>query len=282
MSTAVRVRDRLVRAAYARSMSMPIERAVHQLFPVTVTAVQQVSPIMRRVTLRAPELRDYRPLGPDEYFGLVMPPAGRVLPPLPPADPARPTPRGRFGVPDDEQPAVRWYTVRAHRPAAGEVDADIVNHGDAGPGSAWVLRVEVGSVVAFQTGTAAYRTHGASGAHVIVGDETALPAVSRILEELPATVEAHVVVEVPTASDVPPLPTSTPARLTVLERGAGAPGSALLPALGAADLPVPTAAWVAGEQGTVAAVRRHLITEVGAERRSVYFCPYWILGKPRG
>ena len=37
--------------------------------------------------------------------------------PSTPADPDRPTPRGRFGVPDDEEPAVRWYTVRAHRPA---------------------------------------------------------------------------------------------------------------------------------------------------------------------
>ncbi|QDO86968.1 siderophore-interacting protein [Ornithinimicrobium ciconiae] len=282
MSRALRVRDTLIRAAYARSMSMPIEREAHQLFRVTVTAAEQVSPIMRRLTLRAPELADYQPLGPDEYFGLVMPAAGQDLPALPEADPDRATPRGSFDVPDEQQPDVRWYTIRAHRPEVGEVDVDVVTHGDAGPGSAWVLRAEVGSQAAFQTGTAAYRTEQASGAQVIAGDETALPAISRILEELPATVEAHVFLEVPAVTDVPPLPSPRSAMITVVERGTGLPGSALVPAIEAASLPIPTASWIAGEKATVAAVRRYLTSEIGAAKRAVYFCPYWILGKPRG
>lgn len=282
MSKAIRVRDTLIRAAYSRTMSMPLERPVQELFQVTVTATEQVAPIMRRLTLQAPELVDYAPLGPDEYFGLVMPAEGHDLPELPPTDPDRATPRGKFAVPDEAQPSVRWYTIRAHRPELGEVDVDVVTHGDAGPGSAWVLRAEVGSVAAFQTGTSAYRTEGVEGPQVIAGDETALPAISRILEELPAGVEAYVFLEVPTLGDLPTLPTPRNATIRVLERGAGAPGSALVPAIESADLPIPTAAWIAGEQGSVAAVRRHLTGVRGAQKRSVYFCPYWILGKPRG
>lgn len=282
MSKAIRVRDKLIRAAYSRSMSMPIERTTQQLFVVTVTAAEQLSPIMRRLTLAAPELADYRPLGPDEYFGLVMPADGHELPPLPEPDPDRATPRGTFEVPEEQQPSVRWYTIRAHRPEAGEVDVDVVTHGDAGPGSAWVLRAQVGSVAAFQTGTSAYRTQEAEGPQIIAGDETALPAISRILEELPGTVEAHVFLEVPAVSDVPPLPSAHNATITVLERGTDTPGSALVPAIEAAELPIPTSAWIAGEQGSVAAVRRHLTGALGAQKRSVYFCPYWILGKPRG
>jgi NADPH-dependent ferric siderophore reductase len=282
MSKAIRVRDKLIRAAYARSMSMPIERPAQNLFRVTVTAVAQVSPIMRRLTLHAPELATFCPLGPDEYFGLVMPAEGHELPELPPADPDRATPRGAFEVPEEQQPAVRWYTIRAHRPEVGEVDVDVVTHGDAGPGSSWVIRAGVGAVAAFQTGTSAYRTEDVDGPQVIAGDETALPAISRILEELPATVEAYVFLEVPARGDVPPLPTAPNAIITILERGTDAPGSALMPAIEAAELPIPTAAWVAGEQGSVAAVRRHLTGVLGAQKRSVYFCPYWILGKPRG
>lgn len=282
MSKTTRLRDHLIRAAYARSMSMPIERKEHSLFPVEVTAVADLSPIMRRLTLSAPELSSFSPLGPDEYFGLVAPPHGHPLPELP-QDPDSPTPSGVFReLPDESRPAVRWYTIRAHRPEVGEVDVDVVTHGDAGPGSAWVLRAEVGSVAAFQTGTSAYRTHEVSGPQVIAGDETAVPAISRILEDLPPAVEAYVFLEVPSVDDVPALPSARAASVTVVERGGDAPGSALLPAVQQADLPIPGSAWVAGEQSTVAAVRRHLTGTLGAEKRSVYFCPYWILGKPRG
>lgn len=282
MSKVIRLRDQLIRAAYARSMSMPIERREHSLFPVRVTAVADLSPIMRRLTLSAPELRSFTPLGPDEYFGLVAPPHGHPLPELP-QDPDSPTPSGAFSdLPQESRPAVRWYTVRDHRPDIGEVDVDVVTHGDAGPGSAWVLRAEVGSAAAFQTGTSAYRTEQVSGPQVIAGDETAIPAISRILEELPPTVEAYVFVEVPAVGDVPALPSAPAASVTVVERGTDAPGSALLPAVEQADLPIPSSAWVAGEQSSVAAVRRYLTGTLGAEKRSVYFCPYWILGKPRG
>lgn len=282
MSKALRVRDKLLRAAFARTMSMPMDRPEHQLFPITVTAVEALSPIMRRLTVRAPELGDYRPLGPDEYFGLVMPPPGHDLPELA-QDPDRATPRALFrSLPEQERPEVRWYTVRAHRPAHGEVDVDIVTHGDAGPGSSWVLRAAVGTRAAFQTGTAAYRTQGTSGPQVIAGDETAVPAISRILEELPADVQAHVFLEVPAVGDVPDLPDPVGATITVLERGADAPGSALVSAVEAADLPIPTAAWLAGEQKAIAGVRRHLVGTLGAEKRSIYHCAYWILGRPRG
>lgn len=282
MSKALRVRDKLLRAAFARTMSMPMDRPAHQLFPITVTAVQELSPIMRRLTVSAPELGDYRPLGPDEYFGLVMPPPGHELPALS-QDPDRATPRGLFrSLPEQERPEVRWYTVRAHRPALGEVDVDIVTHGDAGPGSSWVLRAGVGSRAAFQTGTAAYRTQGTSGPQVLAGDETAVPAISRILEELPADVEPHVFLEVPAVGDVPDLPDPKGANITVVERGADAPGLALISAVEAADLPIPTTAWLAGEQKAVAGVRRHLVGTLGAEKRSIYHCAYWILGRPRG
>lgn len=282
MTTVTKVRDTLTRAAFARSMSMPMERSVHALFRVQVTAVEELTSVMRRLTLQAPELSHFEPLGPDEFFGLVMPPQGHPLPDLP-QDPDSPTPRGRFdGLPEQERPEVRWYTVRAHRPSLGEVDVDVVTHGDAGPGTSWVRRAEVGSVAGFQTGTSAYRTEGVGGTQVIAGDETALPAISRIIEELPAAVEAHIFLEVPARRDVPALPTAPGATITLVERGDGEPGSALLPAVREAQLPWPSSAWIAGEQSAVAAVRRHLIRELGAEKRSVYFCPYWIVGKPRG
>lgn len=287
MSTLTALRDRAVekaaRRAFARTMAMPIERPRHTCFAVTVRAVTDLTPLMRRLTLHAPELVGFTPLGPDEYFGLVMPPAGAALPPLPADGGANPRP-AFSGLAHEQRPAVRWYTIRAHRPALGEVDVDVVVHpGDpaAGPGADWVLGARTGDRAGFQTGTACYRLDGAPGAHVLVADETGVPAASAILEQLPDGVTAHLFVEVPRLDDVPPLPDVTGAFVQVIERGDDVPGSAVLPALAAADLPPVVFGWTVGEQGMVKEARRHLVSERGIDKRAVYFCGYWIQGRER-
>jgi NADPH-dependent ferric siderophore reductase len=276
-----RVRDAAARAAYARSMAVPAERTDHACFPVTVTAVAQPARNVRRLTLAAPELQRLTMLGPDEFFGLLMPGEGQTLPDL--SGISGPNPRPVLAeLPPEQQPALRWYTVRAHRPALGEVDVDVVVHGDAGPGSAWVRRARVGQVAAYQTGTACYR-RGHGGHQVIAGDETAVPAIAAILEQLDDEVVPHVFVEVPSArDDLPGMPSPPRGTVTVVERGTGEPGSALLTALRAADLPGLTYGWACGEQALAAAVRRHLVDVRGLTKTSVYFCAYWILGRPRG
>lgn len=278
--TITRIREKVRRAAYARSTAMPIERERHSCFPVTVRAVLDLGPQLRRLTLTAPELVDYRPLGPDEYFGLVMPPPGQNLPDLSGSTGAN-CRAALAELPETRRPDLRWYTVRAHRPALAELDLDVVTHGEDGPGSRWVRRAEAGSAAAFQTGSACYRLGAAPGDQVVVGDETALPAVEAILAQIEDSVRPHVFVEVPSA-DALAHPVMQDDRVHLLTRGADAPGSALLPALEAADLPELSFGWVCGEQGMVAAVRRHLVDERRLDKRSVYFCAYWIQGRPRG
>lgn len=275
------VRDRAERTAYERTMAMPVERTDHACFPVTVTAVGDLTAQVRRLTLQAPELRTFEPMGPDEFFGLLMPRPGQRLPDL--STITGPNPRPVLaGLPEADRPDLRWYTVRAHRPAVGEVDVDVVVHGDAGPGTAWIRRVEVGQVAAYQTGTACYRT-GHGGHQVIAGDESAVPAIAAILEGLEDDVTPHVLIEVPSVeADLPSLPDVRRGQLVVVERGSEAPGSALLPALAAMALPELRYAWVCGEQQSAASARRHLVQERGMAKTAVYFCCYWILGKPRG
>ena len=53
-------------------------------------------------------------------------------------------------IPEAQRPEMRWYTVRALRPEAAEIDVDIVVHGDSGPGSAWALRAAPGDRVGFR------------------------------------------------------------------------------------------------------------------------------------
>ena len=283
------LKDRVVLGAarvYARRMMADYaERPEESQFVVTVTRVQQLNPVMRRVTLAAPELRTYSLLGPDEYFGLLMPGADGHLH-LP--DPERSNVRAAISeMPEDEQPGLRWYTIRSLRRDVGEIDVDIVTHGDSGPGSAWATAVEVGDTAAFRSGGALYSSFDA-GRQLIVADESAVPALLAILEERSARglpglgegVDAHV--DVPSTEVLDGL--DVPAAVAVHVRGADAPGSAVLAAL-VAD-PAATAdldyAWLCGESGLATSLRRHLVQQVGMDKRSITFSGYWKLGAARG
>jgi NADPH-dependent ferric siderophore reductase len=282
------LKDRVVLGAarvYARrTMADYAERAEESQFEVTVTRVVELNPVMRRITLSAPEIRDYSLLGPDEYFGLLMPGAdGRLHLP----DPERSNVRAAVSeMPEDEQPGLRWYTIRSIRRSEGEVDVDIVTHGDSGPGSAWATSARVGDTAGFRSGGALYSSFD-QARQLLVADETALPALLAILEErsrrgLPGLgegVEAHV--EVPSSSVLDGM--EVPTDVVVHLRGSAAPGTAVLVAL--AESPASSAgldyAWLCGESGLATSLRRHLVQQ-GMDKRQITFSGYWKLGAARG
>ncbi|MGW4116261.1 siderophore-interacting protein [Actinosynnema sp. NPDC004786] len=249
------------------------QREVFDQFVMEVVAVADLTPHLRRVTFRADGFADFRPTGPDECFGLVMPPPGR---PLTMPDEDRVNVRTAIrALPEADRPDLRWYTVRAHRPEAREIDVDFVLHGDAGPGTRWARRAEVGQSVGFRAGNSGYRPPS-GGAVLLVADETALPALAAIVEA-GAPADARIFAEVPSeeyrvAFDAP---------VTWLCRGDDAPGSHVLPAVAALPGPAPDYAWVCGESALATGVRRHLVKERGVDRRSVMFSGYWKLGSAR-
>jgi NADPH-dependent ferric siderophore reductase len=106
---------------------------------------------------------------------------------------------------------------------------------------------------------------------VIWGDETAVPAVSAILESLPAGTRARVWLEVHDAGDIQDLATQADAEITwLVQEGA-------LDAVRAAQLPPADRpyVWIAGESGCVKELRRHFVRERGIDRRRVTFVGYW-------
>lgn len=283
------LKDRVVFGAariwYRNSMADVAQRTGHAQFRANVAAVRELNASMRRITLAAPEFTGYELAGPDEYFGLLVPGADGQLH-LP--DGERVNVRAAVAdMPPEQQPGLRWYTIRELRRSRGEVDVDIVTHGDSGPGSAWALRAAVGDPVGFRSGGALY-TAFEPPRQLLAADETAVPALLAILEErerrgLPgpgAGVTAHV--EVPSASVLDGL--GLPAEITVHERGDADPGTAVLAAL-VAD-PATTAgldyAWACGESGLATSLRRHLVQEVGMDKKAITFSGYWKLGAARG
>lgn len=267
--------------AYARlTMASPIYREADSQFEMTVAAVSDLGGGMRRITFVADELADFRRVGADEYFGLLMPRPGASL--TMPEDGRENVRAAIADMPEAERPDLRWYTIRAHHALNGSIDVDIVTHGDSGPGSAWACAATAGDRVGFRSGGALFRGHECDAPVLLAADETAVPALAAILDAHPEVLDrATIHLEV---SD-PALLTAYPfagAAVTVHRRRDGVPGSALLPALAATQLGPIGYAWVCGESGMVTQARRHLVRSVGVDRRKVLFSGYWKLGQERG
>ena len=144
-----RLQLKVLKAAVPLVMASANYRDDWEQFPMTVTAVRILTEPVRRITLHAPEFGQFTPSGPDEYFALLFParPGQDLV--MPNADKVN-VRTAVAQIPEPQRPEMRWYTVRALRPEVGEIDVDIVVHGDSGPGSAWALRAAPGDRVGFR------------------------------------------------------------------------------------------------------------------------------------
>ncbi|MBM0224984.1 MULTISPECIES: siderophore-interacting protein [Micromonospora] len=254
----------------------------YRCYPAVVVGTRRVGASLVRVTLGDDGLAGFAGGGRDQSVSLFLPHPGQLEPVLPPE-----TEEDWFTAWRAMDPAVRAvmrsYTIREHRPERTEVDIDLVRHGDTGPASRWAGRTGPGDRVVVlgpavqDERTVRFRPPADTDGVLLVADETALPAVERILAWLPAGTRARVLVEAPDPADLRPLPTAAEVEVTWVFRAGRR--VALLPALRAVDLPTTTPyAWVAGEAGMVRAVRRQLVGERGLNRRQVTFAGYWRRG----
>ncbi|MEU4805457.1 siderophore-interacting protein [Actinosynnema sp. NPDC023587] len=264
-----------------------VEAQPFRHFAAEVLAVRPVGASLVRVTFGGAGLRDVTTSGPDQRIKVFLPRAGETDIRVP----TGPDWYARYReLPEDERAVMRTYTIRAARD--GEVDVDFVLHGDVGPASRWAGGVTPGDravLLAPDRRYPGYRDGERVGAdyapppdaawQVVAGDETALPAISGIVEALPADAVARVFLEVPAEGDRVDRALPPGVEVTWLVRGPG-DASALTAAVRAATLPDgPGYAWLAGEAGLVRELRRHLVTDRGLDRRRVYFGGYWRRGQ---
>ncbi|WBQ05903.1 siderophore-interacting protein [Kribbella sp. CA-293567] len=260
----------------------------------TVAAIDDVSPHLRRVTFTGPRLGDAVTAGPDQRIKILLPPPNGSELRLPVG---KDWYAGWCAQPVEERSVMRTYTVRALRPAVAELDIEFVLHGVNGPASAWVseaaLGDQIGLILPFAVDTGSTKGLLNSGVdyvppatslhRVLIADETALPALAGILEQLPADVRATVFVEVPDIRDIRSLPSLGRVDITWLPH-AGAPEGtpkSLPEALEAASLARDVDfAWVAGESAMIKQIRRHLVNQVGLPKSAVSFQGYWKRGEP--
>ena len=240
---------------------------------VTVHRVERLSPRMVRVTVGGRDLEGLIVAQPAASVRLLLPsPAGHEL--------VIPTWNGNeFLLPDGRRPTLRTFTPRRLDPGAAELDVDIVIH-SGGLASQWAEAAEGGEPAAVSGPGRGYTVDPDAPAFVLAGDETAIPAVSQLLEAIPAETPVQVYIEVAHPDARLALPDHPGAIVAWCDLPpAASPGQALVVAVGGANIGADTRVWAAGEAAAVQRIRRHLFEDRGPPRLHAWVRGYWKHGR---
>lgn len=270
----------------------------YSAFPVRVAAVQRISPGFVRITLAGPSLIHFAAWGLDQRIKLVLPMPDGTRPEFGLLDEPTPHPQEWYTrwkqLPVERRNVLRTYTPSAIRPERAEIDVDVYVHQPAGPASAWALSCAVGDELVL-TGPDARVGYTGYGIHytpsrppsrvVLIGDESALPAINNVVRQRGDDERFEVFLELGDPADdiLVPFRDGDHAEI-VRRRGVG--GEALEEAItrwdGAEEIAADPGAyvWIAGETGAAARMRRHLTTTIGIDKERVAFLGYWKHGGP--
>ena len=255
--------ERMVWRGHDREETLPANFREMQ-----VVERRPVSPWMIRLTLRGRDMAAFAERG--LHIRLLVPPRGRA-----PVWPRRAR-SGSVALPEGEDAlTVRVYTIRAIRPESGEIDVDVVRHA-GGAVADWAEDVEPGARVGVIGPGGGYFPE--SDWLLIGGDETALPAIARILENRPQGARGRAVIGLRHAD----------ARMDIASPDGVAvewvvgDEAALSAAMTAVELPVSGAAsvWFAGEAEAARRLRTMFREERGLAAGQVSCAGYWRRGGP--
>lgn len=176
-------------------------------------------------------------------------------------------------------PVMRTYTVRSWNADTGELAIDFVVHGDEGVAAPWALKAVAGDRIYLSGPGGAYAPKTTADWHLLVGDDSALPAIAAALESLPAGSRAVTVIEVNSPADEQQLASAADVAITWLHRDdpAGIPDIAAF-VQNVDFLHGQVHAFVHGDAGFVRELRRYLRVEKNVPREFLSISGYWKRG----
>jgi NADPH-dependent ferric siderophore reductase len=222
-----------------------VERVRHELKRrhLTVSNVQPLTPHFRRITFVDESLADFVSASFDDHVKVFV------------------------------GDARRDYTPRSFDNAARELVLEFALHGD-GPVAEWAASATPGSTLDIGGPKGSLIVPLDYDWHLLVGDETAFPAVARRLEDLPAGAKAVAILQATDAADRRTFATSANLQTTWVSTDAE-----LQAAVRALALPAGAGyAWCAGEAGAMAALRRELVEVKGHPAEAIRAAAYWKRG----
>jgi NADPH-dependent ferric siderophore reductase len=236
-----------------------------------VLEVQRLTPRMVRVVLGGEGLDDYTPTEwTDQYVNALFVPDGAP-----------------YGVPFDvdqvrqlaaeHRPVGRRYTIRWWDETTRRLAIDFVVHGDVGAAGRWANNARPGDRLQIVGPTGGYAPDPTAEVHLLVGDESALPAIAASLERIPPGRHAQAVVLVDNEDHQIDL--ACPGHLDISwvhrDAAAGDPDQLLRIVEGIQVAPGRIQVFVHGEAGEVRSLRRHLLVERGIPKAQTSISPYW-------
>lgn len=234
-----------------------------------VVGARRLTPTMQRVTLGGDDMADFPPNMESAHIKLTLPTGSQDL--------AAFTELLESGSKDLPR---RTYTVRHHRPEAGEIDVDFVVHEGGGPACNWALAAKPGHFVGVGGPGPVKKTADGANWYLFGADMSALPAAAAALEALPVDAVGHAIFEITHDDDIQPM--NVPPGIQVHWMVHDDPhicSAQQLEFFRSVDWPEGAAGvFVAGESGAVAALRRYLVAERGLDRRAMYISAYWKIG----
>jgi NADPH-dependent ferric siderophore reductase len=235
---------------------------------LTVQEVEQISPDLIRVTAGGDGYEAFTDnSSTDKYVKILFADPSHGL--TPPYDLAQ----LRADSPE-KLPTRRTYTVRASDAARQRLVIDFVVHGDEGVAGPWARGAQPGDTLVVSGAGGGYAPDPSAPWHLLIGDHTALPAISSAVEAFSPDAVGHIVLSIMDPADriLPEVPagvlvhwTQTDEELlsvvASLEWRDGHPG-----------------VFAHGERGTVKAVRA-LMKEHDVPREHLSISAYWARGR---
>jgi NADPH-dependent ferric siderophore reductase len=232
-----------------------VQRVRHEIKrrDLTVVRVNAISPHFRSITLGGESLADFVSASFDDHVKLFL----------------DETPAGGLGA----EPVRRDYTPRHFDAAARELTIEFALHGD-GPAANWASQATPGQRATIGGPRGSFIIPLDYDWHLFIGDETALPAVARRLEELPAGTRAIVLLHVADVADRRTLQSAASLGVQWVTQA-----DELISAARALTLPSGEGyAWCAGEASAMATLRRVLVEEKGIGHNAIRAAAYWKRG----
>lgn len=239
-----------------------ITRSRHELRrrTLTVASVEQATPNMVRVGFTSADLADFVSDGFDDHVKLFFPADGPAA--------------------EGERPIMRDFTPRRFEPAQGRLLIDFALH-ESGPATTWARAAKTGDTLAVGGPRGSMSIADDFDWYLLVGDESALPAIGRRLEELRPEVPVTSFVIVDTIADAQMIDTS--ANWTahwVTRKPSSNDADTLIEALAVFDLPAGDGfVWAGAESSVARAVRRLIVETRGHPKAWCKAAGYWRRGE---